>query len=424
VSAFDEVAAHVSRSYGLRAEDTWARAFELSLGEVGGGAAPLDVVRDPERRKRLLEELARRITVGETHFYRHAGQLERAASHLFDTATRDGRTVLVWSAGCASGEEPYSVAMLLHRFLGSSLAESVSILGTDLNRDAVEKARNGEYTTWSFRGTPASALAHFEPRAQALRLRTPEVRAAVRFEVSSCQERALSLTSRSQDLVLFRNVAIYFEADAVRSLYAEFARVLRPGAYLALGPVDPRPPDAEFAQVGFFDNAPLYERVTPGSKRPRAPERSVVPRQLPVRDPLLTRVPTEAPPEVRRSKGPVPGAPDLSSALDSARALAEKDPASATAQRIQGLVELELGRAKEATSCFRHALYLDANDLLSRFFYALGLRALGEQRQALLQLQVLESSLGTRDPDTLLDDGETRVSELATSVRFLRGEWR
>lgn len=423
MSAFDEVAAHVSRSYGLRAEDTWARAFELSLGEVAGGAAPLDVVRDPERRKRLLEELARRITVGETHFYRHAGQLERAASHLFDTASRDGRMVLVWSAGCASGEEPYSVAMLLHRFLGASLPESAAILGTDLNRDAVEKARHGEYTTWSFRGTPASALAHFEPRERALRLRTPEVRAAVRFEVSSCQERALSLTPASQDLVLFRNVAIYFEADAVRSLYAEFARVLRPGAYLALGPMDPRPPDEEFVLLGIFDNAPLYERVTPESRRPR-PAEKVVSRQLPVRDPLLTRVPTEAPPELRRSKAPGQGAPELASALHSAKALAERDPASSTARRIQGLVELELGRAKEATSCFRHALYLDGDDLLSRFFYALGLRALGEQRQALLQLQVLEVALGTREPGELLDDGETSVLELATSVRFLSGEWR
>ncbi len=422
MSAFDEVSAHVSRSYGLRAEETWARAFELSLGEVAGGAAAFDVVRDPERRKRLLEELARHITVGETHFFRHAAQLERAASHLFETANREGRPALVWSAGCASGEEPYSVAMLLHRFHGSSLPDAVSILGTDLNRDAVEKARNGEYTTWSFRGTPASALSHFEPRAQALRLRTPEVRAAVRFEVSSCQERALSLTSASQDLVLFRNVAIYFEAHAVTSLYAEFARVLRPGAYLGLGPMDPRPPENDFVQLGIFDNAPLYERVVPGSKPARKVQSFEPQRQL-VRAPVLTRVPTEAPPEATRT-ATAAGKPELSGALESAQALAERDPASSTAQRIQGLVLLELGRAKDATACFRHALYLDSSDLLSRLFYAMALRAMGEQRQALVQLQVLEVGLSTREPGALLDDGETRVSELSSTVGFLRGEWR
>lgn len=422
MSAFDEVAAHVSRSYGLRAENTWARAFELSLGEVGGGATPLDVVRDPERRKRLLEELARRITVGETHFYRHAGQLERAASHLFETASQSGRATLVWSAGCASGEEPYSIAMLLHRFVGPSLPDIVTILGTDLNRDAVEKARNGEYTTWSFRGTPASALAHFEPRAQALRLRTPEVRAAVRFEVSSCQERALSLTTASQDLVLFRNVAIYFEADAVRSLYGEFSRVLRPGGYLALGPMDPRPPDEDFVHLGIFDNAPLYERVAPGTRRARpAPLFAVQSR--PAVDPVLARVPTEAPPTVERApKSAIE--PDLSHALASAKALSQGDPASSTAQRLQGLVELELGRAKEATICFRHALYLDSSDLLSRLFYALALRNVGEQRQALLQLEVLSAGLAMRDPESVLDDGETRASELMRTVGFLRGEWR
>jgi chemotaxis protein methyltransferase CheR len=422
VSAFEEVSAHLSRNYGLRAEETWARAFELSLGQVSGGATAFDVVRDPEQRKKLLEELARHITVGETHFFRHAAQLERAASHLFETANRTERTAFVWSAGCASGEEPYSIAMLLHRLVGHALSDTVSILGTDLNRDAVEKARNGEYTTWSFRGTPASALAHFEPRAQALRLRTPEVRGAVRFEVSSCQERALSLTSQSQDLVLFRNVAIYFEADAVRSLYGEFARVLRPGGYLALGPADPRPADDEFVQLGIFDNAPLYERRIPGAPRTRS-ALSVVPRQLPVRDPVLTRVPTESPPEIARP-AKAESAPELVGALASAKALTDNDPASPTAKRLQGLVELELGHAKEAVGSFRHALYLDSSDLLARFFYAMALRAVGEQRQALLQLDVLQTGLATRDAEALLDDGETRAGELAHTVGFLRGEWR
>jgi hypothetical protein len=87
-------------------------------------------------------------------------------------------------------------------------------------------------------------------------------------------------------------------------------------------------------------------------------------------------------------------------------------------------VELELGHAKEATVCFRHALCLDSGDLLARFFYAMALRSLGEQRQALLQLDVLQAGLAARDAAAVLDDGETRAGELSSAVGFLRGEWR
>lgn len=441
----DAWSAELSKSFGLRAQNDWAKEISAVLAGAGGHARPEDTL----DRERVLEDIARRITVGETHFFRHHEQLARASEALLERGRREGRRVRVWCAGCASGEEPYSVAMLLYRRLLRRLPEGVDILGTDLNPDVIERAKQAKYTAWSFRGTPSWALNHFvaEP-GKTLRLVTPEVKSAVRFEAGSCQAKAPEFRPHSVDMILFRNVAIYFEPRAVIALYAEFFRILREGALLALGPSDPRPPDSQFQFLGYADHAPLYERRrsegAPARPAPRLFEPSAYvqparPESRP-RDELPAPEPRPAP-ESRRPD-PVrlsvrPLAPsglevaqqhadrgETESALRVARALVEAEPGSGMAQRLLGQIELELGNRGAAVTALRQSVFLDPEAALARCFYAVALKECGEPEQALLQLDIVEGQLSRRGAGDLLEDGETRVSELALTVAFLRGEWR
>jgi chemotaxis protein methyltransferase CheR len=444
MNPLDAWSAELSKSFGLRAQNDWAKEISAVLAGTGSAAHP-DDARD---RERVLEEIARRVTVGETHFFRHHEQLARASEALLERGAKEGRRVQVWCAGCASGEEPYSVAMLLHRRLLRRLPEGVEILATDLNPDVIERAKQATYTAWSFRGTPSWALNHFAPDAgRNLRLVTPEVRGAVRFEAGSCQAKTPGLRAQSLDLISFRNVAIYFEPRAVTALYAEFFRILRAGGQLALGPSDPRPADAQFQFLGYADHAPLYERRptegAPARPSPRLfePSAFIQPRtsapshgERPLLEPYPTPAPRRSDP-VRLSARPL--APtgleaaqqhadrgETESALRVARALVEAEPTSGMAQRLLGQIELELGNRTAAVAALRQSVFLDPDAALARCFYAVALKECGEPAQALHQLEIVEGALSRRTAGDLLEDGETRASELALTVAFLRGEWR
>jgi len=97
-------------------------------------------------------ELARELTVGETYFFRHAEQL-RVFGDVVLASRTGGRRVRVLSAGCASGEEAYSLAMVA-RERGRDVPAEVSILGVDVNPAAIQKARRGRFSTWALRGMP------------------------------------------------------------------------------------------------------------------------------------------------------------------------------------------------------------------------------------------------------------------------------
>jgi chemotaxis protein methyltransferase CheR len=148
-----------------------------------------------------------------------------------------------WSAGCASGEEPYSLAILWHALLaGRFPALSLAVLGTDLDPGLIERARAACYRASSLRELPLEwrALA-FEPRGRLFCLREP-FRAGVRF---GRQDLAAELPAGPFDLVLCRNVAFtYFDEPRARLVLAGLASRLRAGGALVIGVHEMLPPPA------------------------------------------------------------------------------------------------------------------------------------------------------------------------------------
>jgi chemotaxis protein methyltransferase CheR len=170
--------------------------------------------------------------VQETYFYRHPEQLAALARVL---AARPGdRALSAWSAGCATGEEAYTVAMVL-----SDLGRPPGldqVLGTDVSARAIEVARQGVYGEWSLRQlSPALRGRHFDAGPGAVRIKEP-LRRPVRFERHNLLGHPPP--GAPFDVVLCRNVLLYFRPEAARALLVRLHAALRPGGLLLVGPVE------------------------------------------------------------------------------------------------------------------------------------------------------------------------------------------
>jgi chemotaxis protein methyltransferase CheR len=185
-----------------------------------------------------LQALAPELTVPETYFFRHIDQF-RAFADVALPHARAARAAIrklkILSAGCASGEEPYSLAMLI-RERGAELGWDVEIHAVDLNPFMLAKAARGVYSTWALRETPPEIQRRwFKSLGNEFELEQ-SIRAAVTFrEVNLAQDNATLWAPETYDLIFCRNVSMYFGPDAVQTLVARLTRALVPGGHLFLG---------------------------------------------------------------------------------------------------------------------------------------------------------------------------------------------
>jgi chemotaxis methyl-accepting protein methylase len=190
---------------------------------------------EPAEVGRLVGALSTKVT----SFFRNPGLYawldRRVLPEILDTPA--GRTVRIWSAGCATGEEAWSLAALLAAREPRPDATKVRVIGTDIDRDAIAFARRAEYPIAALRAVPTD----LQRRCFTVEGRKGVFRPAARTEAFA-SFRVESLvdppTAGAYDLVLCRNVLIYFDAARQQRLLASLARGLRPGGWLALGRVE------------------------------------------------------------------------------------------------------------------------------------------------------------------------------------------
>lgn len=202
------------------------RGLEALAREAGPGNAQSLMrawLRAPLRREQV-ESLARHLAIGESYFFREPAALELLQEEvlrpLIARRRAEGRRWLrLWSAGCSTGEEIYTLAMLLERLLPDLAQWDLLLLGTDIHPGFLARAAQGEYREWSFRNAPAWIRPrHFEPLPEGLHAVRPELKQRVRFAYANLADE-LPPELASMDLVLCRNVLMYFERrQAVRAM--------------------------------------------------------------------------------------------------------------------------------------------------------------------------------------------------------------
>ncbi len=174
----------------------------------------------------------------ETYFFRDPTQLEcfeHEVLPLLAEQNASTRSLRVWSAGCATGEEPYTLAMLTLESPDLPRWE-IDILGTDLSKKALSTARHAEYGPSALRVATAVQRSRYFDQAEGGRLRVAaKYRAPVRFGLLNLLDRAQAALLPAMDVIFCRNVLIYFDAQTRRRVVDVFFERLRPGGLLMLG---------------------------------------------------------------------------------------------------------------------------------------------------------------------------------------------
>jgi len=213
---------------GLASEDAY---LERLRGEV------------PRLVEAELRNLLNLVTVTETCFFRDASQFRLLREHIIPTLIAERsvsgdrtRTIRIWSAGCSSGEEAYSIALTLADmgFDKACHGWKVEIIGTDLNTSVLEKARRGVFSPRAVRNVEGRLLdSYFERQGRNFAL-IDEIRRRVKFEFGNLTQTPMPSTG-PQDIVFCKNVTIYFSADVTRRLVRGIRDTLMPDGYLLLG---------------------------------------------------------------------------------------------------------------------------------------------------------------------------------------------
>lgn len=250
----DELAAGIKRAFAASTCRDYNEFYQLLLDPVNGAAE--------------LERLVNSLTVNESHFFRDAAQMEALRVQILpDIIERRKyiRTLRIWSAGCSTGEEPYSIAILLRELLPDIEDWSVTILATDINTQVLNKARLGLYSETAFR----------EERAKYMRTRfftkkenqyeiASEVRRMVTFrQLNLAKDDFPSYETNTMlmDMILCRNVTIYFPNELTRRLAGKFYNALTEYGWLVVGHSEHSMGVYNQFQIHNVPDAILYQRV-------------------------------------------------------------------------------------------------------------------------------------------------------------------
>ncbi len=195
--------------------------------------------------RREIEILASHLTVGETYFFREPESLRALEAQVLPELMRAraaGRRLRIWSAGCSTGEEPYSIAIVLGRAIPDLPDWNISILATDINPHALRKASQGLYGQWSFRDAPAGIRETHFAKTKDGRFRIAErIRSMVTFGYLNLAEDAypcVETGTNAMDIVFCRNVLMYFEPAHGRRVLAKLGRSLMSDGWLFVNPVE------------------------------------------------------------------------------------------------------------------------------------------------------------------------------------------
>lgn len=259
---FDELSVLVAERTGLNTfGHARQRLVELLYHHAEAVHSPTEYL---ERLRRLPEQhpiwqaLLAELTVGETYFMRDRVQIKALREVILPALFQEKRRLRLWSAGCATGEEAYTLAMLVDELVPDSSQWDVQIMGTDINAAAIEIARAGRYREWSFRGTPKAIIErYFTQHSPQVYEVAPRLRALVRFHHRNLIYDAPEL----QDLIVCRNVLLYFTRPQAELVEQQLLHSLAFKGWLVLSPIEALRSTRSAYQVQRFEGTPLYQKL-------------------------------------------------------------------------------------------------------------------------------------------------------------------
>ena len=449
---FDAIRRLLADVAGLVFDDSRRESMSYSIAErlreTGARDVPsyLAALQDPAERQRLVDE----VTIQETHFFRNPPQVRALRQHVLPELLRhaegNGRRLRIWSAGCSTGEEPYSIAMCLRELLPAGDGWDVKVLATDVSQRALAAARTARYGARAVMNASPEELNRFftlDPDGSYVVRR--EVRELVEFRHHNLVTEPVPFPSNERiDLVLCRNVTIYFARETTRELMKRLHTSLRDGGYLFLGHSETLwqvSDEFRLVSLGTGESAAFVYRRLDGAVEER---RTVLPDRRTGEDPKpaerrLRPRRTEkaakaaAPRPALKPKPAPPSADDLvararaalaKGRYDEAAALAEQavgvEPLRGEAFYLRGLALVDLGDDERALVELRKAVYLEPEMGFAHFLLAGVLDRLGDRGASAREYSAAADTLGLAPGDATAEElGGRSVRELAQLCRQL-----
>lgn len=237
--------------------------FEAILDELSAGDRDtyLKLLHSKSDSSEEWQRLIRKLSIGETYFFRDRSHFHLMRNHILPSLIAERRKknekiINIWSVGCATGEEPYSIAILIHQLLADRADWTVRITGSDLNQHALDVARTAVYRRWSFRQHNLDLSPYFIEYENQFELK-PFIRDMVKFR----QGNLLHAVPVPQfDLVLCRNVLLYFSDEQTRIAEQRLQDVLYPGGWMFLGQSEVLTYKRDGWLTHLFPGAPVYQK--------------------------------------------------------------------------------------------------------------------------------------------------------------------
>lgn len=442
----EELSLLIAGRLGLHFPAARLRTMENAFGQAARAAGFaststfVDALLRPSPSDVLFDALVRELTVGETYFFREPAVFTAITEHFLPEWSRrwSHRMALprFWSAGCCSGEEAYTLAIALERG-GFPAPERAEILASDLNPHFLRLAREGIYRPWSFRGAPDWLRAGYFRAVDGERLEIRgDIRSAVRFQRLNLAGPGFPATDNGTaavDLILCRNVLMYFTPERFARAVVQLADCLNEGGWLVVGAAEtghidlPGLAPARFGDLTVFVKggvrarskplvappAPVLERIaTVASVRT-----TIQARTLPV--PPSREIPPPAIDEVRR----LASAGERVAALGMCDRLLRDDRMNAVAHFLRATILLEQGNPAEAEAALRRALYLEPDFAAAHLILSQTARAAGRTAVADRHLRTTLRLVSALAPHTVVPetDGMT-AGRMAETLALLVAE--
>lgn len=421
-SVVERMRSHVEAFCGIRFEDRnlsrLISAFQEAAQECGVTVERLLTalstggIADRELRRPLVA----RFVTPETYFFRDRPQLEAVRTRVFPELVkqRKGGGLRLWSAGCATGEEAFTLLFLLESALGADLAFRSVIYGSDLNELGLQVGRKGCYGKRSFRGVAREEMEQwFEEKEDGGRVVKSPWKGRVHFRHHNLVRDPLpdpTMGITGLDLILCRNVLQYFSQATTRIVAERFFRCLAPGGWLIVGHAEYDLRTFDAFESHSCPGAILYRK--PLSGEPAGGRQ----RRDPAASPNSPPVPRPASPA---PAGGIPAAADLLSAgrhragpgrlagaTDSLSRLLRKDPLDVEARYLLALLHLHDGAREAAIGHLRRVLILDPEHLPALCTVVTFLRREGREAEARTYARRAKTVLSGRDDEEEIPEVE------------------
>ncbi|MBE9141382.1 chemotaxis protein CheR [Nodosilinea sp. LEGE 07088] len=211
------------------------------------------------------QDLVLSLTNSESFFFRDKGHFNLLKSRIIPELTQRNqqtRTIRVCSAGCSTGEEPYSIAILLNELIPDPDQWNLLILGLDVNSLSIEKAKAGIYRSWSFRGVAPEIKERYFKVVNGEYHIDSEIKRMLKFQTSNLVKDSFphpNSEMRELDLIICRNVFIYFEKTAISKVLENFYLALKPNGYLLTGHTELYAQNLNQFELKLFDEGSIYQ---------------------------------------------------------------------------------------------------------------------------------------------------------------------